>query len=96
VGVTRPMLRGVRRGGELHENGALDDVRAGQAGRGRRTSRSAAASAGPWEVLLNHRHPRTRRVTASEGAYPSTADHKGKSKEATHSLPPSTYSAPGA
>lgn len=35
VGVTRPMLRGVRRGGELHENGrALDGVRASQAGRG--------------------------------------------------------------
>jgi hypothetical protein len=52
----------VRRGDELHENGgALDDVRAGLAEEGEGTSRSAAASVGPWEILLGRRYRRTRR-----------------------------------
>ena len=48
--------------------------------------------------LLGHRHPRTRRrtrrVTASRGACPSTPDAKGK--KSADSLPLSTYSALGA
>src|SRR5947209_2507407 len=74
------MLRGVRRGGELHENsGALEDVRAGQAGRGRRISRSAAASAGrgrsSWTTaipvrgasLLREELVRPQRTTKGKG-----------------------------
>jgi hypothetical protein len=40
--------------------------------------RSAAASAGPWEILLGRRYRRTRRAAASRGGCPSTADDQGK------------------
>ena len=97
VGVTRPMLRGVRRGDELHENGrALHGIRASQVGRGWRTSRCAAGSAGSWESSW------TASITI-RGASPLREElvrpqrtTKEKGKEVTHSLPLSTYSAPGA
>jgi transposase len=60
---------------------------------GRRTSRSAAAAVGPWEILLGRRYRRTRRAAASRGDCPSTADDNRKGS--TRSSPFPIYTAPG-
>jgi hypothetical protein len=53
---------------------------------GRFTSRSAAASVDPWEMLLGRRYRRPLRAAASRGGCPSTVDDKER-----RVLTPSTF-----
>ena len=63
AGIGELRLALVRRCGELHKHGGgLDDVRAGLAGEGEETSRSAVASVGPWRSFWADGTARTRRA----------------------------------